>query len=176
MAETSDYEIVDQADAPETPRAQLPDYELNLKLFPQRSLKPEHFSKMLLVLIVICTLASIRFIIVGAWPVVFFLGADVLALWFAFFLSYRRGRVFETVQLSKTDLIISKCDARGGFTSVRFEPYWATVSLNTVGAEKNILTVSHHEKTVEIGDFLVPHERHQLAATISEALQAWRAR
>lgn len=176
MAETSDYEIAEQADAPETTRAQLPDYELNLKLFPQRSLKPEHFSKMLLVLIVICTLASIRFIIVGAWPVVFFLGADVLALWFAFFLSYRRGRVFETVQLSKTDLIINKCDASGCFTSVRFEPYWATVSLNTVGADKNILTISHHEKCVEIGDFLVPHERRQLAAKISEALQAWRAR
>lgn len=155
---------------------QKPDYQLNLKLFPQRSLKPEHFSKMLLVLIVICTLASIRFIIVGAWPVVFFLGADVVALWFAFFLSYRRGRIFETVQLSATDLIITKSDAGGRVTSTRFEPYWATVSIETVGADKNILTVSHHDKRVEIGDFLVPHERRQLATTISDALQAWRAR
>lgn len=153
-----------------------PSYFLNLKLYPQRSFKPEHFSKLLLLLIVICTLASIRFVIVGAWPVVLFLGADILALWFAFFLSYRRGRIFETVQLSSTDLIISKCDSAGRITATRFEPYWANVSLKTVGADRNILTISHHEKSVELGDFMMPHERKQVADQIKDALQEWRAR
>lgn len=176
MAEAGKYETVQKTAPAKKSRALTPDFELNLKLFPQRSLKPEHFSKMLLVLIVICTLASIRFIIVGAWPVVLFLGADVVALWFAFFLSYRRGRIFETVQLSKTDLIITKSDANGQVTSTRFEPYWAHVSLSTIGADKNILIISHHDKRVEIGDFLVPHERRQLAEKISDALQVWRAR
>ena len=176
MSKAREFEDDRTASAEAATPSQPTEYHLNLKLFPQRSLKPEHFSKMLLVLIVICTLASIRFIIVGAWPVVFFLGADVVALWFAFFLSYRRGRVFETIQLSKTDLIISKSDATGRLSSVRFEPYWTSVSLETVGADKNILVISHHNKRVEVGDFLVPHERRELAKTISDALQAWRAR
>lgn len=152
-----------------------PEYLLDLKLYPQRSLKPEHFSKLLLVLIVICTLASIRFIVVGAWPVVLFLGLDVVALWLAFFISYRRGKVFETIQLSDTDLIISKSDVRGRITATRFEPYWAKVSLETIGADKNILTISHHDKLVRLGTFLVPHERKEVAATLREALARWRA-
>ena len=153
-----------------------PDYFLDLKLFPQRSLKPEHFSKLLLALIIICSLASIRFIIVGAWPVALFLSLDVVALWLAFFISYRRGRVFETIQLSDTDLIISRSDASGRITATRFEPYWVKVSLETIGADKNILTVSHHDKLVQLGSFLVPHERKEVAATLKEALSLWRAR
>lgn len=153
-----------------------PFYHLDLKLYPQRSLKPEHFSKLLLVLIALCTLASIRFWIVGAWPVVLFLGLDVLALWFAFFLSYRRGRVFETVQLSDADLIVGKTDATGRFTSIRFEPYWAKVSMQSVGGDANILMISHHDKYVELGSFLVPHERREIADAIRTAIERWKRR
>lgn len=164
-----------QAEETATPESQ-PAYHLNLTLYPQRSLKPEHFSKLLLVLIVICTLASIRFIIVGAWPVVLFLGLDILGLWFAFFLSYRRGRIFETIQLTDSDLIISKSDASGRLTSQRFEPYWAKVALKTIGNDRNILTVSHHDQLVELGNFLVPGERRQVADALQDALARWRAR
>lgn len=160
-----------EACEPETPS-----YHLDLKLFPQRSLKPEHFSKLLLVLIAICTLAGIRFWIVGAWPVVLFLGLDVLALWFAFFLSYRRGRIFETVQLSDTDLIVGKSDAAGRFTSIRFEPYWAKVSMQVVGGDANILTIRHHNKCTELGSFLVPHERREVADAIRNAIERWKVR
>lgn len=155
---------------------QAPSYHLDLKLFPQRSLKPEHFSKLLLVLITICTLSSIRFWIVGAWPVVLFLGLDVLALWFAFFLNYRRGRMFESVQLSDTDLIVGKTDAAGRFTSMRFEPYWAKVSVQAVGGDTNILTISHHDKCIELGSFLVPHERREVADAIRNAIERWKSR
>lgn len=157
-------------------KADCSSYWLDLTLYPQRSLKPEHFSRLLLVLIIICTLASIRFLIVGAWPVVLFLGADILALWFAFFLSYRRGRVFETIQLSDRDLIISACDATGKLKTVRFEPYWVTVAIKSVGADKNILVIQHRDKAIELGRFLVPHERHEVATAIKCALERWRGR
>lgn len=156
--------------------ADAPQYHLDLTLYPQRSMKPEHFSKLLLVLIVICTLASIRFLIVGAWPVVLFLGLDIVGLWFAFFLSYRRGRIFETIQLTDTDLIVSKSDPNGRLTSVRFEPYWAQVQLQTRGADKNILTISHRENSIELGNFLVPKERREVANAVQAALARWKNR
>lgn len=168
---STDDVVPEEVCEPSTPK-----YLLDLKLYPQRSLKPEHFSKLLLILIAICTLASIRFVIAGAWPVVLFLGLDVLALWFAFFLSYRRGRIFETVQLSDTDLIIGKSDASGRFSSMRFEPYWAKVSIRTVGGDANILTISHHDKCVELGSFLVPHERREVANAIRDAVERWKSR
>ena len=105
-----------------------------------------------------------------------FLGLDVVALWFAFFLSYRRGRMFETIQLSEKDLIIGKSDANGRVTTTRFEPYWATVAIKTVGADKNILTVSHHDQSVELGSFLVPHERREIAEELKQALERWKNR
>ncbi len=152
------------------------DYHLDLTLYPQRSLKPEHFSRLLLVLIFICTLASVRFWIVGAWPVVLFLGLDIVALWFAFFLSYRRGRIFETIQLSDKDLIVSKGDPSGKLTTDRFEPYWTKVAIETVGADKNILTISNHGQSIELGAFLVPHERKEVAVAIRSAIDRWKNR
>ncbi len=151
-------------------------YWLDLTLYPQRSLKPEHFSRLLLVLITICTLASIRFLIVGAWPVVLFLGADILALWFAFFLSYRRGRIFETIQLSDSDLIISASDTAGRLKTDRFEPYWVNVTIKSAGADKNVLVIQHRTKEIEVGRFLVPHERREVATAIKDALGRWRGR
>ena len=101
-------------------------------------------------------------------------------MWLRFgspFLSATAGAgVFETIQLSDTDLIISKSDANGRLQTTRFEPYWAKVSLQTIGADKNILTISHHDKLVELGSFLIPHERQQVASTLKEALALWRAR
>lgn len=129
---------------------------------------------MLLVLIVICTLASIRFLLVGAWPVVLFLALDVMALWLAFFISYRRGRISETIQLSASDLIVSKMSSSGSVSTIRFEPYWAKVSVQTCGAEKNILTISHHDKSVSLGAFLMPHERKHVAQTIETAISRWK--
>lgn len=150
---------------------------LNLKLTPHRSLKRVHFEWLCLVLLVICGLASIRFWIIGAWPVVFFLMFDVFAIWFAFTLNYKRGQAFETIQLSETDLIIARSDTRGRISMWRFEPYWTKVTLEKTGDNTiNRLMVHLHDDKVTLGSFLLPTERTRIAKDIDDALQHWRAR
>lgn len=146
---------------------------LDLVLYPQRSMKPAHFQRFLLVMIGISGLASVRFYLVGAWPVAAFLLLDIVALWLAFAISYRRGRLRETVQLSNTDLIITRTDPAGRLTSWRFEPYWAKVSIDRIQSTKDVLTVYHHDKKVSLGSYLRAKERRQIAGKLNSALSDW---
>ncbi|WP_262693422.1 DUF2244 domain-containing protein [Kordiimonas aquimaris] len=149
---------------------------LDLRLTPHRSLKRHHFEKLCLFLVVVCGLASIRFWIIGAWPVVLFLLFDIFAIWLAFTINYRRGQAFETVQLSETDLIIARSNPNGETATWHFEPYWAKVSLETIGGEDNSLSISLHDKTVTLGMFLPPAERCNIARKIEDALKRWKTR
>lgn len=148
---------------------------LDLVLYPQRSMKPKHFQRFLLVIIGVCGLASLRFYVAGAWPVAAFLLLDIVALWLAFAISYRRGRLRETIQLSETDLIITRTDPAGRLASWRFEPYWVNVSLSRSGSTEDALSIHHHDKTVTLGSYLRPKERRQVAARLKAALTEWRA-
>lgn len=150
--------------------------QLDITLFPHRSLKPEHFSKLLLVLIVVCTLASIRFTLVGAWPVAAFLFIDLLALWFAFYLNYRRARVREEVVLTDTLLTVRRTLPNGSVESWVFEPYWVTLRLVKDSRYKNRLEVTLHGQSVLLGSFLTPNERKELHAALTEAIQKWKNR
>lgn len=150
---------------------------LDLKLMPHRSLKRVHFERLCLFLMVVCGLASIRFWIVGAWPVVLFLMFDVFAIWFAFTLNYKRGQIFETIQLSETDLIVARSDKQGRVSTWRFEPYWTKVTLEKTGDNTvNRLIIHLHEKKVALGGFLLPADRKRIARDIDDALQLWRVR
>lgn len=150
--------------------------QLDLVLFPYRSLKPEHFSKILGVLILLCTFGGIRFTLIGAWPVAAFLFLDLIALWFAFYLNYRRARVREEITLTDTLLTVRRTMPNGMSESWRFEPYWVKLNLSKEDTHQNRLELSIHEQSVNIGIFLTPSERTSLYHTLREALTAWKNR
>lgn len=143
-------------------------------LSPHRSLKPEHFQKLLLVLIVLCTIGGIRFTLVGAWPVAAFLWLDLIALWFAFFLNYRRARAREYIRLTETALEVERIDHKGKRETWAFEPYWVTIKLIENDME-NELVLKLHGQQVSIGHFLSPPERKSLHKALTAALDDWKA-
>lgn len=149
---------------------------LDLVVYPYRSLKPEHFSKLLLVLIAICTIASIRFSLIGAWPVAVFLLLDLIALWFAFYLNYRRAQIREEIKLSDTKLTIRRFTPKGLIKSWRFEPYWVKLCLVADQARTNRLELSLHDQCVNVGAFLTPGERASLYEELNDALRSWKNR
>jgi len=149
-------------------------HHFNAALFPHRSLKPQHFSKLIIGLAFICLLASIRFIIIGAWPVVVFLALDLLALWFAFYLNYRRARACEFIKLTDRTLTIERISASGQTESWSFEPYWSSLKLIHDPHYENRLELSLHQQKVILGKFLSPKEREQLFKSLSEALYRWK--
>lgn len=128
-------------------------------LYPHRSLKPQQFRRLFLFLVALVTFAGLRFVAVGAWPVMIFLAVDIAAIWLAFHLSYRSARLFETVQLSEKDLIITRVHPSGRVESWRFDPYWVRLELKTIDEDTNQLSLTSHGETLVFGQFLTPSDR-----------------
>lgn len=148
----------------------------NATLYAHRSLPKKRFNHMILILAAFCVFAAVRFIMIGAWPVVIFVGIDLLALWLAFFLNYRAAKAFETVQLTDKDLLLTRVSAAGRVATWRFEPYWASVRIRERGDDENELYLRSHGETVYFGDCLTAPERRDFREALDLALARWRAR
>ena len=69
-------------------------------LMPHRSLGPTGFLVLMAASTGIAFVTGMIFLLAGAWPVLGFLGLDVLLIYAAFKLNYRSGRLYETVDLT----------------------------------------------------------------------------
>jgi len=125
-------------------------------------------------LTIICAVASLRFIIVGAWPVALFLAIDLTALWLAFSINYRRARAHERIRLSDTILIVERISSKGHTESWSFEPYWVSLKLVNDDHYGNRLDLSLHQQKVSLGNFLSPDERTELYQNLTASLRQWK--
>jgi uncharacterized membrane protein len=114
--------------------------------------------------------AGLFFFLAGAWPVVGFLGLDLLALYLAFHVSYRRARMYETLRLTPEALEVTRVSPRGRRQSWRFQPHWLRVEIAKEPESDSPLTLSSHGRQLEIGRFLSPAERLDLAQALRRAL------
>ncbi len=83
------------------------------ELTPHRSLPPEGFVLLMGLVGLVSFAAGALFFVVGAWPVVGFLGLDLLLIYLAFRASYRSGRAYETLRLTRRDLTLKRVDSWG---------------------------------------------------------------
>lgn len=154
---------------------QKPDLLFDATLYPHRSLKPRQVRRLVWALVAICGIASLRFIVVGAWPVVGFLAVDIAAIWLAFHLSFRSGQLYETLQLGEKDLILTRVHPSRRVESWRFDPYWVQLGLKTIDEDRNQLSLTSHGKTVVFGTFLTPTDRRKLKAALTPELARLKA-
>jgi len=138
---------------------------------PHRSLSPVGFWLLMGAIGGVSFTIGILFLLAGAWPVFGFFGLDVLLIYVFFRLNYRDARAFETLMLTETGLVLRKVSAGGKAWSARFEPHWLRVDMANPPRHESQLTLSSHGKTVEIGAFLTPGEKSDLAREIRGALQ-----
>lgn len=147
---------------------------LDLTLRPHRSLSPRGFAVLIGLLCAISFLAGVVFLAVGAWPVIGFLGVDVLLVWVAFRVNYARGRAHERLTLHDDRLEIERVDHWGRRERRSLEPYWLTVELADRGASAPLVRLRSHGRTTVVGGFLPVGERAELARLLEEALWRWR--
>ena len=88
-------------------------------LTPHRSLGAFGFSILIGIFGLTCFLAGVMFLLLGAWPVVGFLGLDVLILWLAFKLNYRAARACEQISVSRDRLLIRNSAIGSPYTLCR---------------------------------------------------------
>lgn len=140
-------------------------------LQPYRSLSPAGFLLLMAAICGMSFLAGLFFFLVGAWPVVGFLGLDVLLVFLAFRANYRSARMFERLQLTPQRLLVRRVDPRGEAQEWRFQPAWLRVEIAEPPEPDSPLTLRSHGRALEIGRFLSAAERLDLAKALRAVLE-----
>jgi len=143
-------------------------------LHPHTSLSPRGFLLFMALLCAMSFTAGIAFMLAGAWPVFGFFGLDVLIVWLAFRANYRAGRRCERLVLTDDALTVERVSPGGARRSWRFQPYWLAVVLDEPPRRGAPLTLRSHGRALEIGAFLTPEEKQELAEALRAELRRLR--
>ena len=140
-------------------------------LTPHRSLGPTGFTLLMLVLGGISFTTGTAFLLAGAWPVFGFFGLDVLLVYWAFQVSYRRARAYELVTVTPSELVVRQVSHRGRIREWTLNPLWVRLD-RVVHAEFGVerLFLVSHGRRVPIAGFLPPEEKESFAHALSAAL------
>jgi uncharacterized membrane protein len=140
-------------------------------LTPHRSLGRRGFLLLMLVLGSISFTTGMVFLLAGAWPVFGFCGLDVLLVYWAFRVSYRRGRAYEQVTVTPSELTVRQVSHRGGIREWSVNPLWVRLD-RVVHAEFGIerLFLISHGRRLAIAGCLGPREKESFALALSAAL------
>ena len=144
-------------------------------LTPHRSLNRTGFLLVMAFLSLISFPAGMVFLMLGAWPVVGFFGLDILAVYLAFKINFRRAQGCEEIWVTPSQLRVRRVSHRGHAVEFVLNPLW--VRLNKVAHEEfgiEKLYLVSRGNSVSIGSFLSPDEKASFANALMEALQAAR--
>ena len=140
-------------------------------LTPHRSLSSLRFLLVMLTVGGISFIGGVMFFIVGAWPVVGFLGFDVLLVYWAFRANYRAAAAYEEIAVTPSELKVRRVSHRGEVSVWSLNPVWARLGRETheeFGVER--LYLVHRGRKLPIAVFLGPKEKEGLAAALAAAL------
>jgi uncharacterized membrane protein len=140
-------------------------------LTPQRSLGPRGFLALMLVLCCINFVTGMVFLLAGAWPVFGFCGLDVLLVYWAFRVSYRRAKAYEQVTVTPSELTVRQVSHQGRISEWTLNPLWVRLD-RVVHAEfgiERLFLVSRGQR-LAIAGFLGAHEKESFAHALSAAL------
>ena len=140
-------------------------------LTPHRSLGGTGFLAVMLLIGGLSFAAGLVFFIAGAWPVVGFLGLDVLLVYWAFRINYRAARAYEEVMVTPSELRVRKVSHRGKVAEWSLNPLWVRIDRDTheeFGIERLFLV--SRGRRLPIAGFLSPPEKESFADALAAAI------
>jgi uncharacterized membrane protein len=138
---------------------------------PHRSLGQTGFVALMIAVGAVSFIAGIVFLAIGAWPVFGFFGLDVLLLYWAFRINYRRAAAYEVVTVTPIELKVRKVSHRGHVREWALNPIWVTLDKITheeYGMERLFLVSGG--KRLPIASYLGPDVKASFAKALSNAL------
>jgi len=144
-------------------------------LTPHRSLNRTGFVLVMAFLSVISFATGLAFLIMGAWPVLGFLGLDVLAIYWAFKVNFRRAKASEEIWVTPSELRLRRISHRGHVMEWKLNPLWVRVDQiahEEFGIEK--LYLVSQGRRVSVGSFLGADEKASFYNALNEGLAAAR--
>lgn len=100
---------------------------LAARLTPHRSLSRTGFTVLMSLIGIVSFTAGAACCAMGAWPVLGFLGLDLLVIWWAFRVNFARARAFEEVDVSYDEVRVRRVDHHGRSLEWRFNPLWVRI-------------------------------------------------
>jgi len=138
---------------------------------PHRSLNGTGFLLVMMLVSGFSFIAGMVFFLLGAWPVVGFLGLDVLLVYWAFRVNYRSARAYEVVTVTPTELTVRKVSYHGRVRQWTLNPVWVRLDRDEhkeFGIERLFLV--SHGRRLPIAGFLGAREKESFALALSGAL------
>ena len=138
---------------------------------PHRSLSGRGFLLVMALVGGLSFIGGMFFFLLGAWPVVGFLGLDVLLVYWAFRANYRAAAAFEEVTVTPSELRLRRVSHRGEVAEWTLNPLWTQLDRETneeFGLLKLFLV--SRGRRLSVAGFLSPKERESFAAALSAAL------
>src|SRR6202162_1565717 len=144
-------------------------------LTPHRSLNRTGFVVLMAFLSVVSFAAGLAFLLMGAWPVSGFFGLDVLVIYWAFRINFRRAKASEEIRVTPSELRVRRVSHRGHVVEFVLNPLWVQLD-QKIHAEYGIekLYLLSRGRRVAIASFLGPDEKASFAKALTAALQAAR--
>ena len=142
------------------------------RLTPHRSLNRTGFLVLMAFLTAVSFAAGIAFLLMGAWPVFGFFGLDVLVIYWAFRINFRRAAAVEEISVTPSELRVRRVSHRGHVAEWVLNPLWVQLDQKThaeFGIER--LYLVSKGRRVSIGSFLGADEKASFAKALTTALQ-----
>lgn len=152
------------------------------ELRPHRSLGPSGFLILMSFVSLVAFVAGMVFLRAGAWPVLGFFGLDVAAIYIAFRINYRAGRLYERIELDREALTVTRIFPSGRRKSWSFNPYWVRFQFldprsHVPGSEmlpRPELKLSSHGRHLVFGHFLNDEEKIEFGQVLARAIRSLR--
>jgi uncharacterized membrane protein len=141
-------------------------------LTPHRSLTRRGYRYVIALACVMASIPGIVFFSMGAWPIVGFLGLDVLAIGWALAASMKSGKQYEVVTLWPDELEVKQVAASGKAEITRFNPFFVKLVIDRDFNERTTaLHLRSRETDLTIGAFMNPDDKASFAKVFGTALK-----
>jgi uncharacterized membrane protein len=143
---------------------------LDAVLEPPRSLSTRGLNRVMMILGGLSLVSSVGFLLAGAWPVVGFLGLEVLAVWLVFKWSFKTQTARTFVRVTADNVDVRKVDGWGRERRASMAAHFARVEFDRTASGPNALRLATSSRAYPIGEFLTPRERETFARRLMQAI------
>lgn len=141
-------------------------------LTPHRSLTRQGFIILMSVIAGFNFIIGVVFYVIGAWPVLGFMGLDVALIWWAFRANFADARRAEHIEITADELVLRRLREDRPAQEQRFARRWVRVELEEDRERELVgpLYLRLGGKRTEIASFLGARERLSFANALKAAL------
>ncbi|GGA37588.1 DUF2244 domain-containing protein [Pelagibacterium lentulum] len=145
-------------------------------LTPHRAMNQRAIRWFIAFAAIMASVPGLIFFAMGAWPIVGFLGLDVLLLYWALSASRKSGKAFEEITLWPDTLELRQVSSQGRDRTISFNPFFVRFTAARDSEDRIVaLHLVSRDRRTEIGRFLNADDKARFASLFAPALNRAKA-